>query len=126
MNAGRKMTLDECAHSCRGVSSMFTYGTNDFGKWFRTGLGPVWYCNDKNHRFPGCICNCVKSAVEGECPGGQTSKNLGVRLYKYESENVGKDKIKRARMNCSLKVDNIFKVCKFCLRTILFRLVLGS
>ena len=103
MNAGRKMTLDECAHSCRGVSSMFTYGTNDFGKWFRTGLGPVWYCNDKNHRFPGCICNCVKSAVEGECPGGQTSKNLGVRLYKYESENVGKDKIKRARMNCSLK-----------------------
>ena len=84
---------------------MFTYGTNDFGKWFRTGLGPVWYCNDKNHRFPGCICNCVKSAVEGECPGG-TTKNLGLRLYKYENENIGKDKTIRARMNCNLKCKN--------------------
>ena len=100
------MTLDECAHSCRGVSSMFTYGTNDFGKWFRTGLGPVWYCNDKNHRFPGCICNCVKSAVEGEGPGG-TTKNLGLRLYKYENENIGKDKTIRARMNCNLKCDEL-------------------
>ena len=82
---------------------MFTYGTNAFGKWFRTGLGSVWYCNDKNHRFPGCICNCVKSAVDGECPGGKTSVNHGLTLYKYESENIGKDKTIREGMNCSLK-----------------------
>ena len=81
---------------------MFTYGTNDFGQWY-DGAGLEWYCKDKNSRWPGCKCSCQTSAVEGECPGGKTKKNLGLRLYKYENENVGKDKTIRARMNYSLK-----------------------
>ena len=70
---GRKKTLDECAHSCRGTTSMFIYGTNDFG--------------ERKCGSSGCYCFCELSSTAGKC--NQVSHN-GYRLYKYESVNIGK------------------------------------
>ena len=72
-NAGRKKTLEECANSCRGVSSMFVYGTNDFGQN---------RCSSVD-----CLCYCELSSKLGQC--NQITHN-GYRLYRYKSGNSGK------------------------------------
>ena len=57
----------ECASKCKGVASMFVFGTNDFG---------VNRC-DSN----GCECYCETSAtVEGTC---SQRNHEGFNLYKY-------------------------------------------
>ena len=49
-NKGRLESVDACAQACKGVSSMFALGTNDFG---------VNRCNSK-----GCKCLCETSAAD--------------------------------------------------------------
>ena len=62
--------IDDCASQCEGVSSMFAFGTNDFG---------VIRCyND------GCRCLCETSATpEGTC---NIVGHNGYRLYKYSNQ----------------------------------------
>ena len=72
-SVGWKSSLAECAHSCRGTSSMFIYGTNDFG---------VSRCNSGGK----CRCYCETSSSSGEC---NQINHKGYRLYKYESVNTG-------------------------------------
>ena len=64
-------TIDDCANECRGHSTMFAVGTNDFGTndFARCKMGK-------------CSCVCETSASEdGQC--FQTPNN-GYRLYKYQ------------------------------------------
>ena len=65
---GKKRTLSDCADSCREISSMFIYGTNDFGE-------------TKCYNGDGyCPCYCETSAKDGKC---EWVDNSGYRLYKY-------------------------------------------
>ena len=69
-------TLDDCAKSCEGLSSMFAYGTNDYGK-------------TRCYKNGTCTCLCETIADRnGTCT--QFSHN-GYRLYRY----VEKGKLKR-------------------------------
>ena len=75
VNKGRfgSNEIDKCANACKGVSSMFAFGTNDFG-------------NDRC-TSEGCNCICESGADEyGMC----TMKDHdGYRLYRL---NQGKNK----------------------------------
>ena len=72
----KKETIEECANMCRGVSSMFIYGTNDYGNrgCFIDGAGT------------GCMCLCELSSVEGKCNKVEDEK---FRLYRYKTNNIG-------------------------------------
>ena len=70
---GKAPDLESCADSCRGISSMFVYGTNDFGT---------------NRCFSdGCECHCETGAM----PQGTCSRvsHKGYKLYKYEEGSSG-------------------------------------
>ena len=63
-------TVTECSKRCKGQSSMFAFGTNDYGttRCYSTG----------------CTCLCETAASsDGTC--SQTSNN-GYRLYKYKTD----------------------------------------
>ena len=63
-------TVAECSKRCKGQSSMFAYGTNDYG---------TTRCSST-----GCTCLCETAASkDGTC--SQTSHN-GYRLYKYKTD----------------------------------------
>ena len=63
-------TADECSKKCKGQSSMFSFGTRDYG--------------DSRCGFTGCKCFCETSAsMDGTC--SQVSHN-GYRLYKYKTD----------------------------------------
>ena len=64
---GRKETVDGCVTACFGRSSMFIFGTNDFG-------GDR--CNGN-----GCKCFCESSAENNGTCGTVTNK--GYRLYRF-------------------------------------------
>ena len=67
---GRLHSIEACVSVCRGVASMFIFGTNDSGYsgWNR--------CN-----IDGCTCYCETSAKdEGTCNMISTQST---RLYKY-------------------------------------------
>ena len=60
-------TVEDCAAACRGVSTMFSYGTNKYGKNRCTSTG--------------CKCLCEKSANQlGTC---MNKENSGYNLYSY-------------------------------------------
>ena len=62
-------TADECSKICKSQSSMFAFGTNDYG---------TERCSST-----GCTCLCETAAsMDGTC--SQTSHN-GYRLYKYKT-----------------------------------------
>ena len=64
---GRLNDVESCAKACKDTSSMFIYGTNDFGE-------DRCYAN-------GCECTCETSALaDGTCT---TASHNGYRLYKY-------------------------------------------
>ena len=64
-------TIDDCANECRGHSTMFAVGTNDFG----TNDFPR--CNKGK-----CSCICETSASkDGQC---YQYPHNGYRLYKYQ------------------------------------------
>ena len=69
IHAGALATVDKCANSCNGKSSMFAFGTNDYG---------TVRCGET-----GCSCYCETAASsEGTCSEGF---HLGFRLYKYKT-----------------------------------------
>ena len=75
--------VDSCAEACNGESSMFTFGTNDFG--FKS-------CryNETIHdvTYDGCICRCELLAhPNGTCKKG-TSGYPGWRLYKIQKGTI--------------------------------------
>jgi len=98
----RLPTVDACASNCRGVASMFAFGTNDFG---------TPRCDDG-----GCLCLCEKSArADGTCD--QVNHN-GYRLYTFAK--VCKDKatncqryLSRCKSMTILKT-YCAKTCGFC------------
>ena len=66
---GRLESVEECAEACTGVSSMFIFGTNDFGK--------------KRCNWKGCKCYCETSAAaDGTC---NVKNHRGYRLYRYDT-----------------------------------------
>ena len=66
---GALSTIDECSKSCYGRSSMFAFGTNDYG---------TIRCWEN-----GCSCYCETAASsEGTC---SQSNHNGYRLYKYKT-----------------------------------------
>ena len=72
IHVGRVKSIDHCANECRQKSSMFVFGTNDYGKNV---------CNNQ-----GCECFCETGAkADGTC---KTVKNNGYRLYR--STDMGK------------------------------------
>ena len=68
-NVGWKRTAGDCALACRGKSSMFIFGTNDFGT--RRCLLP---CR-------GCKCYCETASSSGVCD--EEIDHDGFRLYKF-------------------------------------------
>ena len=69
---GKVQDVETCATSCKGVSSMFIFGTNDFGEG---------RCNKD-----GCNCMCETSAwPNGTCSMFDSDKyEKGYRLFKYD------------------------------------------
>merc|ERR1719242_733176 len=68
-------TLEQCAKTCKTISTMFAYGTNDFG---------TTRCNNN-----GCKCYCETAAfTDGTC--SEVNHN-GFRLYRYKPDlkNIG-------------------------------------
>ena len=72
---GTVNSLKDCADSCRGISSMFIYGTNDFGENKCKTLG-----------MEDCPCYCETSAKDAEC---EWVDNSGYKLYKYVESKKG-------------------------------------
>ena len=71
ISKGTKKTLSDCAKTCQGLSSMFIYGTNDFGE-----------DKCKTNGTEDCPCYCETSYNKaGEC---KMVENNGYRLYKYK------------------------------------------
>ena len=67
---GKIKTINECANSCKGVASMFAYGTNDF--------------NNGRCNTDGCECICESAAdADGACA---TSDHSGYRLYRFSRD----------------------------------------
>ena len=64
---GRLTAVDDCGMKCKGVASMFAYGTNDFGKN---------RCYDD-----GCECLCETAATDEQTCNIVDHK--GYRLYKF-------------------------------------------
>ena len=59
----------QCANECNGLSTMFAFGTNDFG---------VDRCDGN-----GCKCLCETSAADdGTCDSVQ---HKGYRLYRFKA-----------------------------------------
>ena len=68
-NKGRMDSIDECAKACKGLASMFVFGTNDF---------EVDRCNAE-----GCTCYCETAAKDdGTC---QIVDHNGFRLYRFDT-----------------------------------------
>ena len=66
---GHVKSIVVCAELCKQKSSMFTVGTNDYGK-------PQ--CDQTE---PGCSCHCELSASKlGDC---SMQEDNGVRLYSF-------------------------------------------
>ena len=64
----RISTAEGCGKLCKGQSSMFSFGTNDFGKQ---------KCKDGV-----CICQCeTEASSDGSCP---LYRNKGYRLYRFD------------------------------------------
>ena len=63
-------SVEECANKCRKSSSMFAFGTNDFG---------VPRCDNN-----GCQCLCETAAADdGTCDSVQ---HKGYRLYRFRAD----------------------------------------
>ena len=75
--------VDSCAEACNGESSMFTFGTNDFG------FKKCRY-NETIHDtlYDGCECRCQLLAhPNGTCEKG-LSGSPGYRLYKIQKGTI--------------------------------------
>lgn len=71
INKGSLQALADCALRCSGVSSMFAFGTNDYGATTCT--------------IGGCNCFCeIAATVEGTCNMKNTTR---YRLYRYGNMN---------------------------------------
>ena len=69
---GRKESVDECANSCRGLSTMFIVGTTDYG---------AGTCGDKK-----CSCFCETGAtIDGTC---KLADSTGYRVYKFHDKGM--------------------------------------
>ena len=69
---GLKKHLESCAKSCKDVSSMFVYGTNNYGNN---------RCYDE-----GCECICEVAALpDGTCI---TKEHSGYQLFTYEKGGI--------------------------------------
>ena len=65
---GPAKDLENCAENCKGVSTMFVFGTNDWG---------TNRCDPE-----GCACFCATAAnPDGTC---SINEHNGYRLFKYE------------------------------------------
>ena len=72
---GRVLSIDDCAAACEVHSSMFAFGTTDYG------FSPPRCSNDNTN----CECLCETSASpDGTC---QEKPHIGYRLYKYLAED---------------------------------------
>ena len=68
----------DCAAKCQGTSSMFIFGTNDFGK---IRCGAAEEVGDGVGKKDGCACFCeTAGTINGAC---KQIESIGYRLYKY-------------------------------------------
>ena len=74
MKVKNSWTVEECAQQCKGVSSLFILGTNDYAE----------NDNQKKCFDDGCICQCeIFASVTGTC---ELRGPNNYRLYKYISK----------------------------------------
>ena len=71
---GQFTRIIECAEKCKAISSMFAFGTNDYG---------TPRCNNGK-----CTCLCETAATsDGSC---NIVSHNGYRLYKHHQSTEGK------------------------------------
>ena len=73
LNKGTELTIKDCAAACMGLTSMFSFGTNDFGQ----SKCNATKCN--------CLCE-TSSTTDGNC---STTDTDGYRLYTYQNPDLG-------------------------------------
>ena len=80
VNLGRHYELYQCADSCRNISSMFIFGTKEFG----FAKGTIWErCGEG-----GCECRCETGAtIDGNCP---KKDHDGYNLYTFKKTPYSK------------------------------------
>ena len=64
--------ISQCAEKCRAISSMFIFGTNEFG-----------YADGYGKRCNGNVCDCycdTQTPSDGYCPSKDQD---GYNLYKF-------------------------------------------
>jgi len=71
---GYRASPAACAQSCSGKSSMFAFGTNNFG---------TIRCRSDGH----CWCYCETASANGVCTGS-LSKHNGYNLYRFTGKAV--------------------------------------
>ena len=77
-NKGYFSSLEECASSCEKISSMFAFGTNEYG---------TDRCKEDEEDGTTCKCICETAATsDGVC--NQISHS-GYRLYTYKHDGKG-------------------------------------
>ena len=73
ITAGIFNSITDCASICRGISTLFAFGTNDFG-----GI----QCESGGFR---CLCE-TSASKEGTC---KKVENKNYRLYMYQNPDSG-------------------------------------
>jgi hypothetical protein len=73
IDAGVLNSITDCASTCRGISTLFAFGTNDFGNIRENGGG-----------FR-CLCETIASD-KGKC---NQVEHKHYRLYKYQNPDSG-------------------------------------
>ena len=74
---GYMRTITQCADACRATSSVFIFGTNDFGE-----MRCFFPCR-------GCSCYCETESSSGRC--NEEIDHNGYRLYSLSDGNDTED-----------------------------------
>ena len=78
LDLGRHLTLTtnpaECAIACKGLVSMFMFGSNE---------SDISQCNER-----GCICSCGENIIfDGKC---DNTRRHGFQTHQFIKETIGK------------------------------------
>ena len=86
---GMVPSIRDCAAACKGRSSMFAFGTNDYGnsRCSNDYSKLTWRLRPELKVVLKCQCLCETSASsDGTC---KEVRHTGYRLYKYGSGDKG-------------------------------------
>ena len=87
MKIGMVTSIGACSEACKDFSSMFAFGTNDYGNSRCSNYYSKWALKFNNKVVTKCQCLCETSASsDGTC---KEVRHTGYKLYKVGSGDKG-------------------------------------